>query len=148
MMLKKTIAALLLLIIAVGFTMISSVRAFTGLKQGAPETSIVVRARRGGGGFRGGGGRGFRGGGGGFRGFRGGGVRAFRGGRGGGYRAFRGGGYRGRRRRRAYRGFYYGAPYYYAPYYYYGGGCSSLYRKAVRTGSAYWWNLYYQCVGY
>jgi hypothetical protein len=34
--------------------------------------------------------------------------------------------------------------YYYAPYY--GGGCGWLYRKAVRTGSAYWWNRYSACV--
>ena len=31
--------------------------------------------------------------------------------------------------------------------YSYGGGCSWLYRKAVATGSDYWWNRYYQCTG-
>jgi hypothetical protein len=38
------------------------------------------------------------------------------------------------------------APYYYGSYY--GSGCGWLYRKAMRTGSAYWWDRYYQCAGY
>ena len=28
------------------------------------------------------------------------------------------------------------------------GGCGWLYRNAVATGSAYWWNRYYECAGY
>jgi hypothetical protein len=40
-------------------------------------------------------------------------------------------------------------PWYGLPLYsYYGGGCGWLYRKAVATGSDYWWNRYYQCTGY
>jgi hypothetical protein len=36
-------------------------------------------------------------------------------------------------------------------YYSYGygyGGCGWLYRQALYTGSAYWWNRYYACTGY
>jgi hypothetical protein len=33
-------------------------------------------------------------------------------------------------------------------YGYYGGGCSWLYRNALATGSSYWWNRYYECIGY
>ena len=40
----------------------------------------------------------------------------------------------------------------YAPYGYYDdtyayGGCRYYYRRAVATGSSYWWNRYYDCVG-
>ena len=28
------------------------------------------------------------------------------------------------------------------------GGCGWLYRNAVATGDAYWWNRYYSCTGY
>jgi hypothetical protein len=40
----------------------------------------------------------------------------------------------------------------YAPYGYYDdtyayGGCGYYYRRAVATGSSYWWNRYYDCVG-
>jgi hypothetical protein len=41
----------------------------------------------------------------------------------------------------------------YAPYgvydggYSYGGGCGYYYQRAVETGSAYWWDRYYDCAG-
>ena len=46
--------------------------------------------------------------------------------------------------------YYYGGPYFYYEPYYYGdaGECAWLYRKAVQTGSAYWWNRYNECIGY
>ena len=31
---------------------------------------------------------------------------------------------------------------------YYGGDCSIAYRNARASGSSYWWNRYYACVGY
>jgi hypothetical protein len=37
----------------------------------------------------------------------------------------------------------------FAPYYYdygYGDGCYWLKRRAIHTGSRYWWNRYYGCV--
>ena len=49
-----------------------------------------------------------------------------------------------------FRGYY--LPYYgygYAPYYYdddYGDDCSWLHRRAVATGSRYWWNRYRACI--
>lgn len=43
-----------------------------------------------------------------------------------------------------------GAPYFYDDYYYgYGedyGSCGWLYRRAVRTGSPYWWRRYEDCI--
>ena len=33
-----------------------------------------------------------------------------------------------------------------APFFPYGGGCGWLYRNAKATGSAYWWNRYYECI--
>ncbi len=43
-----------------------------------------------------------------------------------------------------------GFPYYYGGYYYdsgyYGGSCSYLHSRAVRTGSPYWWRRYEDCV--
>jgi len=33
------------------------------------------------------------------------------------------------------------------PLYSYGGGCSYLYRRAMATGSAYWWDRYRRCSG-
>ena len=36
----------------------------------------------------------------------------------------------------------------YGYYGYYGGGCGWLYRNTIATGSAYWWNRYYACIGY
>ena len=38
--------------------------------------------------------------------------------------------------------------YLYWGYGYYGGGCRWLYRNAIATGSAYWWDRYYACIGY
>ena len=35
------------------------------------------------------------------------------------------------------------APYVYD--WYSGNGCEELYENATETGSAYWWNLYYDC---
>jgi hypothetical protein len=43
--------------------------------------------------------------------------------------------------------FLYGAPYYYDDAYGYG-TCAYYYSRAIATGSAYWWNRYYDCVGY
>ena len=111
----------------------------------AGDTGIdQVRSRGGGGGYRGGGGGGYRGGGG-FRGS------AFIGG-GGGYYRGGGGGYRNtyvvtpRYYRPAPRRFVYLGPpvAFYGGSYYYGGGghCSWLYRRAVETGSPYWWSRY------
>jgi len=34
----------------------------------------------------------------------------------------------------------------YADYGYYGDGCYWLKRRALYTGSGYWWNRYYNCV--
>ena len=45
-----------------------------------------------------------------------------------------------------YRYYAYGLPYW--GYGYYGGGCRWLYRNAIATGSAYWWDRYYACIGY
>ncbi len=49
--------------------------------------------------------------------------------------------------RRGYRGFYYGG----FPSYYYGYGgyddCGWLRRRALVTGSPYWWDRYYACIG-
>ena len=138
----------------------SSAQALTpaGVKR-PDDAGGVIKVRRGGGrgGFRGGGGggRAFRGGGGGGRAFRGGGFRgggrAFRGGgrvfRGGGVRRFRGGRvYRGRRGFRRFRG---GGVYFYGgPYYYYSGRCAWLRRRAIITGSRYWWRRYRNCLRY
>jgi hypothetical protein len=41
---------------------------------------------------------------------------------------------------------WYGWPY--ISYGYYGGGCGWLYRRAVAAGSPYWWNRYFECIGY
>ena len=43
-----------------------------------------------------------------------------------------------------YRRYGYGA-WYGLPLYSYGGGCGYLYRQAMATGSAYWWNRYRRC---
>jgi len=52
-----------------------------------------------------------------------------------------------RHRGRGFAGFY---PYSYGGYYSYGygGGCGWLYAQAVATGNPYWWQRYYDCVGY
>jgi hypothetical protein len=45
---------------------------------------------------------------------------------------------------------FYAYPYFYGGYYPYNGyygSCGWLYRRAVATGSRYWWNRYYACVG-
>jgi hypothetical protein len=127
----------------------SAVAVPMGAVQQLQGEGVVVDVRRGrGGGFRGG--RAYRGGG-----FRGG--RAFRG-RGyrrGSARRFRGGSYRryygrpyGRYYRRSYRRRYI-APYIYLGPAYYGyryyGSCERLRRRAIRTGSHYWWRRYRQC---
>jgi hypothetical protein len=42
-----------------------------------------------------------------------------------------------------------GAPFVYGGYYYggyYGGDCYWLRRRAIYTGSRYWWNRYYACI--
>lgn len=76
----------------------------------------------------------------------------------GGFRAHRGVrsyGYRSYRPRHVYRGYrhvyrprirpyvYYSAPYY--SHRYYGSSCYWLKRKALRTGSRYWWRRYNAC---
>ncbi|HEX5958590.1 MAG TPA: hypothetical protein VFY92_08035 [Hyphomicrobiaceae bacterium] len=45
---------------------------------------------------------------------------------------------------RRHRGIFIGAPFYYGYGYY--GSCSWLRRKALRTGSRYWWNRYEACL--
>jgi hypothetical protein len=103
------------------------------------STFDTAEARRGGGGWHGGGAR-FVG-----RSFGGGSFRAFRAGPSIG-RVYAGG-YRHRHFRRGI-GFV-GVPLAaYGGYYAYGGGygCGWLYRRAVYTGSGYWWNQYYACV--
>ena len=46
---------------------------------------------------------------------------------------------------------FYAYPYFYGGYYAYSGdgygSCNWLYRRAVTTNSAYWWNRYYACAG-
>jgi hypothetical protein len=67
---------------------------------------------------------------------------------GGGHHYGGGGGkyyaHKGRHNRRGHYGWY-GLPY---GSYGYGGGCGRLYRNAIATGSSYWWNRYYECIGY
>ncbi|AGK56912.1 hypothetical protein HYPDE_26148 [Hyphomicrobium denitrificans 1NES1] len=60
-----------------------------------------------------------------------------------GRQVFRGRNFRrhGRWNRRYYYGWY-GYPYYY------GNNCAWIYQRALVTGSAYWWNRYYDCIGY
>jgi len=72
---------------------------------------------------------------------------AFRMHRGGAFSGYHGSGNFYRHRGRGFAGFY---PYYYGGYYSYGygGGCAWLYAQAVATGSGYWWQRYYDCVGY
>ena len=105
---------------------------------------LQVDAR--GGGHGGGGGGKHYGGGGSYRGggkHYGGGGRYYRGGKhNGGKRYYKGGvGYW-----YPYYGYY--APYYTYPYYYDDDECAWLYRRAVRTGSKYWWRRYYRCIDY
>jgi hypothetical protein len=50
----------------------------------------------------------------------------------------------GHKHHRKFRGFaFYGYPYFYGYSGY--GSCDWLYRRAINTGSAYWWNRYYAC---
>lgn len=123
------------------------------IQTGDAARSDVVKVKRGGGfgGFRGGG---FRGGpfSSGYRGFNGGGFRAY-----GSRRNF--GGWGGRRHiyggwnggwNRGYRRRHYGYRRFYGPGVYFGTGygyrsCGYLRRRAVVTGSRYWWRRYQQC---
>jgi hypothetical protein len=106
--------------------------------------TLVKRGGRGGGGFRGGRGGGFKGG----KSFRGGSgfaVPRMKRGRDGFARPRKG---HGHRHRGGNRRFYsYGSEPYYYGYYdsYYGDRCASLRRKALRTGSRYWWRRYERC---
>ena len=100
---------------------------------------------KGRGGWSGGGGKGFGGGGGYGRSF--GGARFYGGG--GSYRAYSFAGPRvhhHRHHRHLRRGFAVGVPLAAYGAYYYGSGCEWLHRKAIYTGSGYWWNRYYACV--
>lgn len=150
MMLRSTIlAAMTSALMLANAAPASANAAAAGLKtMPAVAPGALIEVRRGGhgghGGFRafgGGGGHAFRGGGGGFRHFRGhagprlhfGGRRHF-----GGHRHF------GHRHHRRYRGLYFAAPFItYGAYNY--GSCHYLKRKAIRTGSRYWWRRYYRC---
>ena len=58
-----------------------------------------------------------------------------------GYQASRGHHHHGHHR----RGFAF-VPYGYSDYGYYDGTCAYEYRRAVATGSAYWWNRYQDCI--
>lgn len=110
-------------------------------KAPATSNSVVIDVRRGGGRHFGG----HRGGG---RHFGGGGRRHWGGRHGGRHWGHHRGGHRYWRRghRRYYGGIYFGAPYlYYGGYGYGYGNCRWLYRKAVRTGSRYWWRRYNRC---
>jgi len=118
-------------------------------KPAISKDSGVTLVRRGGhrGGFRGfrGGGRAFRGGGRAFRGFRGHAGPRFRGRIGRPH-------FRGRKhhrgRRRYYPRYYGYVPYSYDYYYYDDDSCAWLRRKALRTGSRYWWRRYRRCLRY
>jgi hypothetical protein len=137
-----------------------SAAALTGLF--VVSTSMAPAAARnggGGGGHGGGGGQSFSGGGGGGgggRSFSGGGGRSFSGSSGprvsgnwGGGRVY---GYSGRGHGHHHHGHgrrFVAVPFGYSDYYdygYYDGGCSYEYRRAVATGSRYWWNRYRECI--
>lgn len=135
----------------------------TALKSTGDTQNIATQVRRGFSGFRGSSFRGFRGSS--FRGFRGGprisgfragprfyGHRGFRGIRSGvrfGHRGWRHKGWRGHRwRSRGWRYGLYAAPFIgYGAYNYgyYGDGCQWLKRRAIYTGSGYWWRRYEAC---
>lgn len=134
-MLKGAILAVAAAGLMFGYTAPASANAAMSGATNAPgaSKSVVIDVRRRGGGHhmhRGGGRHHFRGGG-----------RRHWGGRHHGHRHH---GHRHHRYRRHYRGIYFGAP-----YLYYGGygssSCGWLYRKAVRTGSSYWWRRYNRC---
>lgn len=120
----------------------------------------------GGGGFKGahrGGGRSFHRGGGSKHVYRGGGGKRYAH-RGGGHSKYWSGGGKGKKHynrhysydhykgRRYYRGRYYNDWWWYGPSVAVGaygyGGCAWLRRQAIATGSPYWWDRYYDCVGY
>jgi hypothetical protein len=61
------------------------------------------------------------------------------------YRSYAWAGPRIHHRRHFRRGIIVGAPLAYGAYYY-GSGCEWLRRRALYTGSGYWWNRYYACV--
>jgi hypothetical protein len=141
------------------------------LKSNLSQSDVTLVGRGGGRGGHGG-----HGGHGGFKG--GGKAYSFKGGGGGGFKAYRGGGnwsgykggkyhYKGGGKQYAYKNYnhnynhykhyknygHYNRRFYGWPYIAYGagygyGGCGWLYRNAVATGSAYWWNRYYNCTGY
>jgi hypothetical protein len=122
-------------------------------QQASPQ-GVVTQVARGGPGGRGPGG-GFSGRTGGFsRGMRGPGPGSFsRGPRGPSalYRGPRGGGQNHHHHHHPrFRGFYYAVPFVGYGAYYYGGGygddCRWLRRRALATGSAYWWDRYYACI--
>jgi hypothetical protein len=58
--------------------------------------------------------------------------------------------FHGHRHFHRHRGIYLGAPFLYGGYYYYGdyygGDCYWLRRRALYTGSRYWWNRYRACI--
>jgi hypothetical protein len=142
--------------------------------QSAGQSDVTLVGRgggRGGHGGHGGGHGGFKGGGGKAYGFKGGGGRyAHRGGGGGGWNHYKGGKnyayknygnynhYKNHGNYNRYKNYghynnyrrFYGWPYIAYGYGYgYGyGGCGWLYRNAIATGDAYWWNRYYNCTGY
>ena len=123
------------------------------LKSDAAPGIVTLVGKKGGGGgklSRGGGGGGkFSRSGGGRHAYGGGGGKKHYGG--GGDRkhyAYKGGkryGHDGRYRRYGSYGWY-GAPF--LAYGAYAGSCGWMYRNAVATGDPYWWNRYYECVGY
>ena len=65
----------------------------------------------------------------------------------GGPRIHSGSRHSGHRHHRRHWGGYVGAPFiYYGSDYYYN-DCNWLRRRALRTGSPYWWDRYYSCIG-
>ena len=110
--------------------------------KGDATPDIVTLVKHGGGGHHGGGHHGHHGGGG----------RHHYGG-GGRHHVHKGGGH-GHYNRHGHYGHYrhygnygwYGWPYF--GYGYHGGGFGWLYGRAVATGSPYWWDRYYACIGY
>ena len=144
----------------------SAEAAVVGANAGLDKPSGITMIRRGGGGGGGGGGKSFGGGGG--KSFGGGGMgrsyagggsrmshKSFGGHRMGnknynGHRSYHKG-HAHRRHHRHNRFFVTGVPYYgyyYDGYYGYDDDCNWLRRRAIRTGSSYWWNRYYACQGY
>lgn len=145
-MMKSTIlAAMTSALMLANAAPASANAAAAGLKtMPATAPSALIDVRRGGGHGHGGM-RSF--GGGGVRAFGGGGIRHFRGGHSGPRIHFGGHRHHGHHHHRRYRGLYFAAPFItYGAYNY--GSCHWLKRKAIRTGSRYWWNRYYRCRDY